>query len=244
VAEAWDRGASEVCLQGGIHPDFSGSTYLEILRACKQAAPGIHVHAFSPLEVSHGAATLGIPTAEFLSQLREAGLGSLPGTAAEVLTDRVRDIICPDKLSTSEWLDVVGAAHRVGLRTTSTIMFGHVDTADDWAQHLLALRCAAWAAGMVLLHCALMPASRAFHAVPCDPDMRWTTSLVTPRAKFRVRLRPGSISFAGICSRRLVASQSLCRCPSCTWGPRFSARAARAGGRRCERRCSCMRPRG
>ena len=143
VAEAWDRGATEVCLQGGIHPDFDGSTYLSILRACKEAAPDIHVHAFSPLEVSHGAATLGISVADFLSQLRDAGLGSLPGTAAEVLTDRVRDVICPDKLSTAEWLDVVGSAHRAGLHTTSTIMFGHVDTLQDWAQHLLELR---WAA--------------------------------------------------------------------------------------------------
>ena len=140
VAEAWDRGASEVCLQGGIHPDFSGDTYLEILRACKEAAPGIHVHAFSPLEVSHGAATLGLSLEDFLARLRDAGLGSLPGTAAEVLTDRVRRVICPDKLSAAEWLEVVGAAHRVGLRTTSTIMFGHVDTLQDWAQHLLALR--------------------------------------------------------------------------------------------------------
>ena len=141
VAEAWDRGASEVCLQGGIHPDFSGETYLEILRACKEAAPGIHVHAFSPLEVSHGAATLGLSLENFLARLRDAGLGSLPGTAAEVLTDRVRRVICPDKLSAAEWLEVVGAAHRVGLHTTSTIMFGHVDTLQDWAQHLLALRC-------------------------------------------------------------------------------------------------------
>ena len=140
VAEAWDRGASEVCLQGGIHPDFTGSTYLDILRACKEAAPGIHVHAFSPLEVSHGAATLGVSTSRFLSQLRDAGLGSLPGTAAEVLTDRVRNVVCPDKLSASKWLQVVGDAHDVGLRTTSTIMFGHVDGLQDWAEHLVALR--------------------------------------------------------------------------------------------------------
>lgn len=142
VAEAWDRGATEVCLQGGIHPDFTGGTYLRILRACKEAVSDIHVHAFSPLEVWHGAQTLGISVTAFLQQLQEAGLGSLPGTAAEVLTDRVRGVICPDKLTTSEWLDVVGSAHAVGLNTTSTIMFGHVDSPSDWARHLLAIRCA------------------------------------------------------------------------------------------------------
>eukprot|EP00892_Ulva_mutabilis_P006881 jgi/Ulvmu1/4565/UM002_0293.1 len=140
VAEAWDRGATEVCLQGGIHPDFTGDTYLEILRACKAAAPDIHVHAFSPLEVHHGASTLGMPVPQYLQQLRDAGLGSLPGTAAEVLTERVRSVICPDKLSVQEWLSVVADAHNVGLHTTSTIMFGHVDAHRDWAEHLLALK--------------------------------------------------------------------------------------------------------
>lgn len=140
VAEAWDRGATEVCLQGGIHPDFTGDTYLRILRACKEAVPEIHVHAFSPLEVSHGASSLGLPIQAFLQRLKDAGLGSLPGTAAEVLTDHVRNIICPDKLSSAEWVEVVEAAHAVGLRTTSTIMFGHVDSPRDWAQHLLAIR--------------------------------------------------------------------------------------------------------
>ena len=140
VAEAWDRGATEVCLQGGIHPEFTGDTYLRILRACKEAVPDIHVHAFSPLEVLHGADSLGLPVQTFLQRLKDAGLGSLPGTAAEELTDRVRSIICPDKLSTAEWVGVVEAAHAVGLRTTSTIMFGHVDTPRDWAQHLLAIR--------------------------------------------------------------------------------------------------------
>ncbi|WAC26920.1 5-amino-6-(D-ribitylamino)uracil--L-tyrosine 4-hydroxyphenyl transferase CofH [Ancylobacter sp. SL191] len=138
--EAWERGASEVCMQGGIHPDFSGETYLAILRAVKAAVPQMHVHAFSALEVRHGAATLGVPVPEFLLMLKEAGLGSLPGTAAEILDDEVRAIICPDKLTTDEWLETVGAAHRVGLRTTSTIMFGHVDGYRHWARHLLRLR--------------------------------------------------------------------------------------------------------
>ena len=100
----------------------------------------MHVHAFSPLEVRQGAQTLGIPVEDFLRRLRDAGLGSLPGTAAEILDDEVRAVICPDKLSTREWLDVVEAAHRVGLRTTATIMFGHVDRAEHWARHLLAIR--------------------------------------------------------------------------------------------------------
>jgi len=139
-AEAWDRGATEVCLQGGIHPAYTGDTYLEILAAAKKGAPQIHVHAFSPLEVTHGAGTLGVSIAEYLTELKRLGLGSLPGTAAEVLDDDVRRVICPDKLTAQEWLDVVGTAHSVGLRTTSTIMYGHVDGREAWARHLLALR--------------------------------------------------------------------------------------------------------
>ncbi|KAK9805644.1 hypothetical protein WJX72_009860 [[Myrmecia] bisecta] len=140
TAEAWDRGATEVCMQGGIHPDFTGDTYLRILEAAKAGAPSMHVHAFSPLEVTQGAATLNWPLERFLAALKEAGLGSLPGTAAEVLDDEVRAELCPDKLSTAEWLQVVEAAHRVGLRTSSTIMFGHCDTPRSWARHLVALR--------------------------------------------------------------------------------------------------------
>jgi FO synthase len=140
AAEAWARGATEVCMQGGIHPAYTGETYLELLRAVKAAAPRLHVHAFSPLEVTHGAQTLGLPVPRFLERLRDAGLGSLPGTAAEILDDEVRARICPDKLSTQAWLDVIEAAHGAGLRTTSTIMFGHVDRPVHWARHLLRLR--------------------------------------------------------------------------------------------------------
>ncbi|MBX3510149.1 MAG: 5-amino-6-(D-ribitylamino)uracil--L-tyrosine 4-hydroxyphenyl transferase CofH [Hyphomonadaceae bacterium] len=140
VAEAWARGATEVCLQGGIHPDFTGETYLEIVRAAKRAAPAIHVHAFSPLEITHGASTLGLTVRDYLQILKREGLGSLPGTAAEILSDDVREIICPDKLKTAEWLAVLRDAHSIGLPTTSTIMFGHVDTYAHWAKHLLALR--------------------------------------------------------------------------------------------------------
>jgi FO synthase len=138
--EAWDRGATEVCMQGGIHPDYTGETYLRILRAVKSAVPGLHIHAFSPLEVAQGAQTLGISVREFLLRLREAGLGTLPGTAAEILDDEVRVILCPDKLSTGQWLRVVEEAHRVGFRTTSTIMYGHIDQPHNWARHLIALR--------------------------------------------------------------------------------------------------------
>jgi FO synthase len=140
VREAAERGASEVCLQGGIHPSYTGETYLSILRAAKAAVPGIHVHAFSPLEVSHGASTLGISLRAYLTMLRAEGLGSLPGTAAEILSDDIRAIICPDKLTSAEWLEVIEAAHDVGLPTTATIMFGHVETPTHWAEHLLALR--------------------------------------------------------------------------------------------------------
>ena len=140
VEEAWDRGAVEVCLQGGIHPAFTGEYYLDVVRAIKQAVPEIHVHAFSALEVWQGAATLGVPLASYLATLRDAGLSSLPGTAAEILDDEVRRVICPDKLTTAQWLAVHDAAHRVGLRSTTTMMFGHVDRPRHWARHLLALR--------------------------------------------------------------------------------------------------------
>ncbi len=138
--EAWDRGAVEICLQGGIHPGFTGETYLDICRAIKSELPDLHIHAFSALEVWQGAATLGIPLADYLAALRDAGLSSLPGTAAEILDDEVRRIICPDKVTTAQWLRVHDTAHRVGLRSTTTIMFGHVEGPRSWARHLLELR--------------------------------------------------------------------------------------------------------
>jgi len=140
TVEAAAAGATEVCLQGGIHPSFTGETYLAIVRAVKAAVPGMHVHAFSPLEVQHGASTLGLSLAAYLERLRKAGLSTLPGTAAEILDDEIRAIICPDKLRTEEWLDVIATAHAVGLRTTSTIMFGHVEQPVHWARHLQRLR--------------------------------------------------------------------------------------------------------
>jgi FO synthase len=140
VREAWQRGATEVCMQGGIHPRYTGETYLSILEAAKRGAGDIHVHAFSPLEVRHGAASLGLSIGDYLDRLCGAGLGSLPGTAAEILDDEVRAVLCPDKLSTGEWLAIVEAAHRRGLRTTATIMFGHIDTPQHWARHLLHIR--------------------------------------------------------------------------------------------------------
>ena len=138
--EAWERGATEVCMQGGIHPEYTGETYLQILRAVKDALPRMHVHAFSPLEVSQGAETLGMSVPEFLRALKEAGLGTLPGTAAEILDDEVRVTLCPDKLTTEAWLRVVESAHEAGFRTTSTIMYGHIDGPRNWARHLLRLR--------------------------------------------------------------------------------------------------------
>ncbi|MDE5445770.1 5-amino-6-(D-ribitylamino)uracil--L-tyrosine 4-hydroxyphenyl transferase CofH [Bradyrhizobium sp. CSA207] len=138
--EAWARGATEVCLQGGINPDYTGRTYLDICRAVRDATPEMHIHAFSPLEVTQGAATLDIPLRDYLGQLRDAGLGSLPGTAAEILDDEVRAALCPDKLTTSQWLNVLETAHSVGLRTTSTIMYGHIEGTEHWARHLLHLR--------------------------------------------------------------------------------------------------------
>ncbi|MCP4937300.1 MAG: 7,8-didemethyl-8-hydroxy-5-deazariboflavin synthase CofG, partial [bacterium] len=138
--EAWDRGAVEVCLQGGIHPKYTGQTYLDIVRAIKSELPDMHVHAFSPLEIQQGAQTLNISIGDYLGQLIDAGLGSLPGTAAEILDDGVRMGLCPDKLNTAEWFEVIDTAHRLGLKSTATIMFGHIDQPQHWARHLLGLR--------------------------------------------------------------------------------------------------------
>ncbi|HET9664030.1 MAG TPA: 5-amino-6-(D-ribitylamino)uracil--L-tyrosine 4-hydroxyphenyl transferase CofH [Burkholderiales bacterium] len=140
VSEAWERGATEVCMQGGIHPAYSGKTYLDICRAAKAAAPAIHVHAFSPLEVWQGAHTLGISLEEFLAELKRAGLGTLPGTAAEILDDEVRATLCRDKVNTGQWLEVMRTAHEAGLRSTATIMFGHMERLEHWARHLLRVR--------------------------------------------------------------------------------------------------------
>lgn len=138
--EAWSRGATEVCLQGGIHPDYSGRTYIDICHTIKQVIPEIHIHAFSPLEVWQGAHTLGIELEDFLRQLKEAGLGTLPGTAAEILDDEVRATLCPDKINTSQWFEVMQAAHKVGFNTTATIMHGHIEEYRHLARHLLRLR--------------------------------------------------------------------------------------------------------
>ena len=138
--EAWDRGATEVCLQGGIHPAFTGEYYASVVDAIRTELPGLHIHAFSALEVWQGAETLGLPLEQYLDLLRSLGLGSLPGTAAEILDDEVRAVICPDKVSTAQWLAVHEAAHRVGLRSNVTIMFGHVERPEHWARHLLRAR--------------------------------------------------------------------------------------------------------
>jgi 7,8-didemethyl-8-hydroxy-5-deazariboflavin synthase CofH subunit len=138
--EAWERGATEVCLVGGIHPQFTGDFYAGVLEAIKQRLPEMHVHGFTPLEVWQGAATLGVSVEAFLTRMRDAGLGTLPGTAAEILDDEVREHLCPDKVRTAEWADVMITAHRLGLRATSTIMHGHIDHPRSWANHYEVLR--------------------------------------------------------------------------------------------------------
>jgi FO synthase len=140
TAEAWDAGATEVCMQGGIHGSFTGENYVRYLRAAKRAVPEIHVHAFTALEVAQGAATLGMSVHDFLKMLRDAGLSTLPGTAAEILDDEIRAIICPDKITTAEWCNVHRIAHSLGLRSNATIMFGTVETPRSWARHLMVVR--------------------------------------------------------------------------------------------------------
>lgn len=138
--EAWDRGATEVTLQGGIHPEFTGDFYVGVVEAIKAEIPEMHIHGFTPLEVWQGAETLGVSVDAFLARLRDAGLGTLPGTAAEILDDEVREHLCPDKIRTSQWADVMIKAHELGMGSTATIMFGHIDHPRAWANHLEVVR--------------------------------------------------------------------------------------------------------
>ncbi|MCP4226647.1 MAG: 5-amino-6-(D-ribitylamino)uracil--L-tyrosine 4-hydroxyphenyl transferase CofH, partial [Actinomycetia bacterium] len=140
VAEAWELGATEVCLQGGIHPDFDGDYYVDVCRAVKEAAPDIHVHGFTALEVMQGAKRLGEPLADYLRRCMDAGLRSLPGTAAEILHDPIRQILCPDKVSSEEWLEAHRTAHQVGLASNVTMMFGSVESPESWVEHFMVTR--------------------------------------------------------------------------------------------------------
>ena len=138
--EAWERGAREVCVQGGLPRDLDPFYYRDLLRSIKQATPEMHIHAFSPMEVVYGVELTGMPLRDYLAMLKDAGLGTLPGTAAEILDDDVRHQIERIKLNVSQWLDVVKTAHRLGIRTTSTMMYGHLESEEHWVRHLMLLR--------------------------------------------------------------------------------------------------------
>jgi FO synthase len=138
--EAWSLGAREVCVQGGLPRDLDPYYYRDLLRAIKEATPGMHIHAFSPMEVVYGVELTGMALPEYLAMLKDAGLGTLPGTAAEILDDDVRHRIERIKLKTDQWLDVIRTAHRSGIRTTSTMMYGHIEDESHWVRHLLLLR--------------------------------------------------------------------------------------------------------
>ncbi len=138
--EAWAAGATEVCMQGGIHPDLPGTAYFDIAAEVKRRVPDLHVHAFSPMEVANGAARTGLPVREWLVRARESGLGSLPGTAAEILDDDVRWVLTKGKLPASAWIEIITTAHELGIPTTATMMYGHVDTPEHWVGHLRVIR--------------------------------------------------------------------------------------------------------
>jgi len=140
AVEARDLGATEVCVQAGMPPSMDGWLYVDLCRAIVRAAPGLHVHGFSPEEIKYGAGRAGVSHREYLQALVEAGLGSLPGTSAEILDDRVRARLAPGRIKTAEWIEIIAAAHDLGLPTSSTMMFGHVESAADRARHLLRLR--------------------------------------------------------------------------------------------------------
>ena len=138
--EAWDTGATEVCIQGGLPRDLDGFFYRDLLRAIKRAIPAMHVHAFSPMEISYGVDKTGIPLRDYLQMLKDEGLGSIPGTAAEILDDRVRRELSPNKLPVARWIEIITTAHELGIPSTSTMMYGHVETPADWVRHILLLR--------------------------------------------------------------------------------------------------------
>lgn len=138
--EAWQLGATEVCIQGGLPRNLPKFYYRDILRAVKNAVPEMHIHAFSPMEIVYGVELTGMPLAEYLSMLRDNGLGTLPGTAAEILDDQVRHILSANKLSTAQWIEVIRTAHRCGIRTTSTLMYGHTETPEHWVCQMRLLR--------------------------------------------------------------------------------------------------------
>lgn len=138
--EAWDRGATEVCIQGGLPRDLNGFFYRDLLRAIKHAIPAMHVHAFSPMEIDYGVAKTGMALRDYLRMLKDEGLGSIPGTAAEILDDRVRKELSPNKLPVARWVEIISAAHELGIPTTSTMMYGHVEEPADWVRHILLLR--------------------------------------------------------------------------------------------------------
>jgi len=140
AVEAWERGATEVCVQGGLPRELEGTHYRDILRAIKRAAPEIHIHAFSPMEVVYGVEKTGMPLHDYLAMLRAEGLGSLPGTAAEILDDDVRQLLSRKKVTVQQWVDVISTAHRLGIPTTSTMMYGHVEQPVHWVNQLRLLR--------------------------------------------------------------------------------------------------------
>jgi FO synthase len=138
--EAWERGATEVCIQGGLPKDLDGFFYRDLLRAIKHAIPEMHVHAFSPMEIDYGVAKTGMPLRDYLRMMKDEGLGSIPGTAAEILDDRVRKELSPNKLQAARWVEIITTAHELGIPTTSTMMYGHVEEPADWVRHILLLR--------------------------------------------------------------------------------------------------------
>jgi 7,8-didemethyl-8-hydroxy-5-deazariboflavin synthase CofH subunit len=138
--EAWERGATEVCIQGGLPRDLEGFFYRDLLRAVKHALPGMHVHAFSPMEIDYGVMKTGMPLHDYLQMMKDEGLGSIPGTAAEILDDRVRKELSPNKLPAARWVEIITTAHELGIPTTSTMMYGHVEEPADWVRHILLLR--------------------------------------------------------------------------------------------------------
>ncbi|MFL6304974.1 MAG: 5-amino-6-(D-ribitylamino)uracil--L-tyrosine 4-hydroxyphenyl transferase CofH [Candidatus Sulfotelmatobacter sp.] len=140
AAEAWELGATEVCIQGGLPRDLPKFYYRDILRAVKSAIPRMHIHAFSPMEIAYGVELSGMPLADYLSMLRDNGLGTLPGTAAEILDDEIRHILSANKLSTAHWIEIICTAHRCGIRSTSTMMYGHAETPEHWVRQMRLLR--------------------------------------------------------------------------------------------------------
>ena len=221
--EAWALGATEVCMQGGIDPELPGTAYFDLAAAVKARVPGMHVHAFSPMEIVNGASRTGLSIHDWLARAKDSGLDTIPGTAAEILDDEVRWILTKGKLPTSAWVEVITTAHRLGIRSSSTMMYGHVDNPRHWVQHLRVLagsrtRPVASPSSCRCRSCTPAPRSTS----PAWPDPARRCATTAPCTRW-----PGSCCTAASTTSRPPGSSSASTAPAPCSTPAPTTSAAR-----------------